>query len=63
MLEGVNMKRLDTKELERITGGFSTWAALGIVSAVLFLSGVFGGIVHPKSCGEWHRSKRIQQEI
>ncbi len=52
MLEGVNMKKLDTKELERITGGFSTWAALGIVSAVLFLSGVFGGIVHPKSCEE-----------
>lgn len=50
MLEGVDMKKLDDKDLERITGGFSTWSALGIVSAILFLSGVFGGIVHPKAC-------------
>lgn len=50
MLEGVNMKELDKNELERITGGFSIWAALGIASAIIFLSGVFGGIVHPKAC-------------
>lgn len=44
------MKKLESKELEKIQGGFSAWVALGIVSAVLFLSGVFEGIVHPKSC-------------
>lgn len=44
------MKKIADEELERINGGFSTWAALGIVSTVLFLSGVFSGIVHPKSC-------------
>lgn len=44
------MKKITDEELERMNGGFSTWAALGIVSAVLFLSGVFSGIVHPKSC-------------
>ncbi len=46
------MKQLKEKDLERITGGFSAWAALGIVSAVLFLSGVFSGIVNPKSCNQ-----------
>lgn len=44
------MEKIETKELERITGGFSAWAALGIASAVIFLSGVFTGITHPKSC-------------
>lgn len=52
MLEGVKMEKIKEKDLERIVGGFSTWAALGIVSAILFLSGVFGGIVHPRSCKE-----------
>ena len=44
------MKRLDNKELERIEGGISAWAALGIASIVIFVSGVIDGIVHPKSC-------------
>ena len=44
------MRKVEEENLERITGGFSAWAALGIVSLVLFLSGVFDGIVHPKSC-------------
>lgn len=44
------MKTLSNKELEKIQGGFSIWMALGIASVVIFLSGVFEGIVHPKSC-------------
>ncbi len=44
------MKKLDNKKLERIEGGFSTWAALGIASIVIFVSGLVDGIVHPKSC-------------
>ena len=44
------MKKLKENELEKIQGGFSAWAALGIASAVIFLSGVFEGIVHPRSC-------------
>lgn len=44
------MKELNNNELEKIQGGFSAWVALGIASAVIFLSGVFEGIVHPRSC-------------
>lgn len=44
------MKKIDENELERIEGGFSTWAALGIASIIIFASGVIDGIVHPKSC-------------
>lgn len=44
------MKKLEREELERINGGFTAWMALGIASTVIFLSGVFKGIVHPKSC-------------
>lgn len=46
------MKKINENTLERITGGFSVWAALGIVSVVIFLSGVLSGIVHPKACNE-----------
>ncbi len=44
------MNKINNKELERIEGGFSTWAALGIASIVIFISGLVDGIVHPKSC-------------
>jgi len=52
MLEGGVMRKLKDNELERIEGGFSTWAAIGIASLVIFVSGVIDGIVHPKSCAE-----------
>ena len=44
------MKKLTNKELERINGGFSTWAAVGIASAVIFVAGVIKGIVYPEAC-------------
>ncbi len=44
------MKRIDNQVLERVTGGASTWVALGIAAAVVFLAGVIEGIVHPRSC-------------
>ena len=44
------MKKLNNKELEKVQGGFSAWMALGIAATVIFLSGVFEVIVHPKSC-------------
>lgn len=44
------MRKLEKEELERINGGFTAWVALGIASTIIFLSGVFNGIVHPKSC-------------
>lgn len=44
------MRKLSNNELEKISGGFSAWVAIGIVSTVIFLSGIFGGIVHPKEC-------------
>lgn len=46
------MNKIDEKSLERIMGGFSAWMALGIASAVIFLSGVLDGLVRPKSCSE-----------
>lgn len=46
------MSRIDDKSLERITGGFSAWMALGIASAVIFLAGMLDGIVRPKGCSE-----------
>lgn len=44
------MKKLNDKQLERINGGVSTLAVVGIASAVLFLCGIFEGIVYPKPC-------------
>ena len=44
------MKILEDNELERISGGFSAWLAVGITSAVLFIAEVFNGFVHPKGC-------------
>lgn len=44
------MKTLNNIELEKVQGGFSAWMALGIVAAIIFISGVFEGIVHPKGC-------------
>ncbi len=44
------MRKIKEEELERISGGFSAWVAIGVASAIIFLSGVFDGIVHPKEC-------------
>ena len=44
------MKKIDDKSLERINGGFSAWAAIAIAAGVVYLSGIFNGIVNPKSC-------------
>ena len=44
------MKRLTDRELERINGGFSTWAMVGIASAIIFISGIIKGIVYPEAC-------------
>jgi len=45
------MRHLNNESLERITGGLSTWAAIGISAIVIFLAGVVDGIVHPNKCG------------
>ena len=44
------MKKLKNEEMERISGGFSTWAAIAIAAAVIYVSGIIDGIVHPKAC-------------
>ncbi len=44
------MQKLNNEKLERITGGASPWVALGIAAAIVFISGVIEGIVHPKAC-------------
>ncbi len=45
-----NIKEIKKEELKNISGGFSTWMALGIAATVIFISGVINGIVHPNSC-------------
>ena len=50
MLEGGGMRYLNNESLEGITGGLSTWAAIGISAIVIFLAGVIDGIVHPNKC-------------
>lgn len=44
------MKVLKNEEMERISGGFSAWVALGIAAALVYVSGIIDGIVHPKAC-------------
>lgn len=44
------MKKINKKSLERIMGGFSAWAALGITAVVVFLAGTINGVVHPNKC-------------
>lgn len=46
------MKNIEIKQLEKITGGFSAWMALGIASTVIFISGVLDGLVRPKGCDQ-----------
>ncbi len=44
------MKKLTDEQLTQIKGGSSGWIAFAIVSATIFLSGIFQGYTHPKSC-------------
>ena len=38
------------KKSERIKGGFSVWAFVGIIAIVAFLVGVVEGYTNPKGC-------------
>lgn len=42
------MKTLSENALERITGGFSTWAAIGVAAVVVFIVGVVDGQIKLK---------------
>lgn len=44
------MKKLDEKQLENMKGGIGFWAIAGIVSAAIFIVGVFDGIARPIKC-------------
>ena len=44
------MKKVTDQKLERIMGGGSPYLALGIIAAIVFISGVIEGIVHPNAC-------------
>lgn len=46
-----SIEEIKKEDLKKISGGFSTWMALGIAATVIFISGVISGIVHPNSCG------------
>lgn len=46
------MKEISKEELQEINGGFSIWAALGLVAGGVFLIGVIDGYVRPKKCNE-----------
>ena len=46
------MKNIKTEELENINGGeLSMMAIIGIAALVVFLLGIFEGIVNPRKCG------------
>ena len=55
-LKGGNMKVLNDNELERVTGGaigtttLIVLIGIGVVSLVVFLSGVFNGYTNPGKC-------------
>lgn len=44
------MKKLNNKELENIKGGIGFWGIAGIVSATIFIIGIFDGIARPLKC-------------
>lgn len=44
------MKKLNNEELEKIKGGISFWGVAGIISAAIFVIGVFDGIARPLRC-------------
>lgn len=46
------MKKVMEKDLENIQGGFSVSVALAVSAAVIFISGIIEGIVHPRKCSE-----------
>ncbi len=50
MFGGIVIEKIENEKLEKISGGFSAWMALGIASTIIFISGVISGIVHPKTC-------------
>ena len=45
------METLKKDEMKRIKGGgISVWVMVGIGAAIVFLSGIIDGFVHPESC-------------
>ncbi|MDD6879458.1 MAG: class IIb bacteriocin, lactobin A/cerein 7B family [bacterium] len=44
------MINIDNNELMSIDGGISTWTAVGIGAAVVFLIGVVDGFFRPLKC-------------
>lgn len=46
------MKKISNKDLERITGGFSAWAGIGIATIIVFIAGIAEGITNPSKCQE-----------
>lgn len=44
------MKKLEKKELEEIKGGLGFWGIAGIISAAIFIVGVFDGLARPLKC-------------
>ena len=50
----VNIKEISTENLNKVTGGaiISIWTGIAVATAIIFVSGIIDGIVHPKRCGE-----------
>ena len=44
------MKEVEEKELEKVEGGISVWAAIGIGAAIVFAIGAVDGYIRPLKC-------------
>ncbi len=44
------IQKVNDLELEKINGGFSTLAVVGISVAITFIAGIIDGIARPKKC-------------
>ena len=44
------MKKINDLELQKVEGGMTVWAAIGIGLVVTFVAGILDGIARPMKC-------------
>ena len=53
--KGWVMEKVNNLELQKITGGVSALALVGIAALIIFISGVLDGFTNPGRCNGWRR--------